>query len=314
MRLKGVHYLLTAMAALIFSFPNLWASTGFEKEIDNISKTMADKIAGAGKKKVAVVDFTDLQGNVTELGRFISEEFSISLASAGKGFIVVDRTHLKTLLKEHKLSSTGLIDPATARKLGKIAGVEVLVTGTLTPLGESVRIAVKILDTETAAVIDANRGNIAMTNAISELMGTGVGSSGGQKIPGYKPGKSIQTKVVEDFAFDVLHCKVSDRTVTCTVMITNKADDRELQIYGNTRIYDDFGNEYFVQAVQIANTKKELYDTSAITRVLISGVPTKTKFTFQGVSPEATMMTALKIHCLQPKRFWVNLSNIPITK
>lgn len=78
MRRKGVNYLLPLMAALIFSFPNLWASTSFEKEIDTISKTMAEKIAAAGKKKVAVVDFTDLQGNVTELGRFISEEFSIT--------------------------------------------------------------------------------------------------------------------------------------------------------------------------------------------------------------------------------------------
>lgn len=43
---------------------------------------------------------------MTELGRFIAEEFSVVLASAGKGFIVVDRTHLKKILVEHKLSST----------------------------------------------------------------------------------------------------------------------------------------------------------------------------------------------------------------
>ncbi len=128
---------------VMFSFTSLWASTGYEKEIENISQTMADKIAASGKKKVAVVDFTDLQGNVTELGRFISEEFSISLASAGKGFIVIDRTHLKSILAEHKLSAKGLIDPATARKLGKIAGVDALVTGTLTPFGDSGELQLK---------------------------------------------------------------------------------------------------------------------------------------------------------------------------
>jgi curli biogenesis system outer membrane secretion channel CsgG len=137
MRVKGVrglNYLLLFVFAVMFSFTSLWATTGYEKEIDNISKTMADKIAAAGKKKVAVVDFTDLQGNVTELGRFIAEEFFTSLLIAKKGFTVIDRTHLNALLKEHKLSAKGLIDPTTAKKLGKIAGPEALITGTLTPL------------------------------------------------------------------------------------------------------------------------------------------------------------------------------------
>ncbi len=34
---------------------------------------------------------------------------------------VIDRTHLKAILHEHKLASTGLIDPQTARQLGRIA-------------------------------------------------------------------------------------------------------------------------------------------------------------------------------------------------
>lgn len=315
MKRERVNWLLLFVFTVIFSFTSLWASTGYEKEIENISKTMAEKIAAVGKKKVAVVDFTDLQGNVTELGRFIAEEFSISLASAGKGFTVVDRTHLKSILEEHKLSAKGLIDPATARKLGKIAGVEALVTGTLTPFGDSVRIAVKILDTETAALIDANRGNIPMIDAIKELMGREVGSSAGQKIPGYKPKtiKSKQSKVVKDFVFDLLHCKVSDRTVTCTLMITNNADDRELGIMVDTRIYDDSGNEYKPKKMQIANTTRGNY-LGNVYKILISGVPTKTIFTFQEVSSKATMVVSFKIKCDADGWFWVNFRNIPLTK
>ena len=320
MKRERVNCLLLFVFTVIFSFTSLWASTGYEKEIENISKTMAEKIAAAGKKKVAVVDFTDLQGNVTELGRFIAEEFSISLASAGKGFTVVDRTHLKSILEEHKLSAKGLIDPATARKLGKIAGVEALVTGTLTPFGDSVRIAVKILDTETAALINANKGNIPMIDAIKDLMGREVGSSTGGKISGYKPKtiKSKQSKVVENFVFDLLHCKISDRTVTCTLMITNNADDRELWIYGDSKIYDDFGNEHMAKFVQISNTKRDLDERNNyhVDKALISGVPTKTIFTFQKVSLEATMIASFKIRCYNKvtKYFSVNFRNIPLTK
>lgn len=68
-----------------------------------------------GKAKIAVVDFTDLRGGVTELGRFISDDLSVSLAGMSKGFKIVDRTHLKSILQEHKPSATGVIDSAAAR-------------------------------------------------------------------------------------------------------------------------------------------------------------------------------------------------------
>jgi TolB-like protein len=144
---------------------------GYEKEIEQLSATMAEKIADKGKKTVAVVDFTDLEGNVTQLDRFIAEEFSVALAGAGKGFRVIDRTHLKSIIKENKLSATGLIDPATARKLGKIAGVDALVTGTLTPFGDNVRVTVKVLDSDTADIIDAAKSKFAKTQAIDEMLG-----------------------------------------------------------------------------------------------------------------------------------------------
>ncbi len=316
-RVKEFSYLLLFVFAVMFSFSSLWASTGYKEEIENISKSMADKIADAGKKKVAVVDFTDLQGNVTELGRFIAEKFSVSLLIAKKGFTVIDRTHLNALLKEHKLSAKGLIDPATARKLGKIAGADALVTGSLTPFGDSVEITVKLMDTETAALIDANSGNIPMIDAIKKMMETGVGSSTGQITPGYKPKtiKSKQSKVVKDFVFNLLHCKITDRTVTCTLMVTNNADDRELQMKTDTRIYDDLGNEYKPKKIQIANTTRTNY-LGHVTQLLISGVPTKTIFTFQEVNSKATMVASFKIQCYNKatRQLSVNFRNIPLTK
>lgn len=319
-RVKGVtgfNYLLLLVFAVMFSITSLWATTGYEKEIENISKSMADKIADSGKKKVAVVDFTDLQGNVNELGRFIAEKVSTFLVKAKKDFFVVDRTHLNTLLKEHKLSAKGLIDPATARKLGKIAGAEALVTGTLTPLGDTLDITIKLLDTETAIFIDSDSGNIPLIRAFKDLMNIEVGSSNGQNRTAYKktkPGKFQQ--VMDDFVFDLLHCKVSDRTVTCTVMITNNADDRELGIFGLSRIYDNFGNEHRLQIGQIANKKIQLSGKyyAAVKKVLISGIRTKAILTFQEVNSKATMISSFRMSCIADGEFSVNFRNIPLTK
>jgi len=148
------------------------------QEINELSKALAEKIAASGEKTIAVVDFADLQGNVTELGRFLAEEISAELVNAGKGFEVVDRLHLKAILKEHKLSASGLIDPTTARELGKVAGVAVLVTGTVTPFGERVKISAKAMSTQSAKVICSSRGSIPKTQAIEDLLAMEVETAG----------------------------------------------------------------------------------------------------------------------------------------
>ncbi len=156
---------------MLFASLLLYASAfGYEKEIDALSAAMAEKIAGKGKKMVAVADFTDLQGNVTELGRFIAEELSGSLAGKEKGFEVVNRSNLKQLLQEHKLFATGAIDQKAAMKLGEISGLQALVTGTITPFTESVRVSTSVLDINTAKVIDNEKANIARTKDINELL------------------------------------------------------------------------------------------------------------------------------------------------
>jgi TolB-like protein len=173
--MKNSFRFVVIIAALCFLMSSL--GLAYEDEIKSLTADLAKKITGAGKKVVAVVDFVDLQGNVTELGRFLAEELSVSLASSDNGFEVVDRTNLKAIIKESKLSLTGLIDPATAQKIGKIAGTDALITGTLTPFGDSVRLAVKVLDTGTAKIITASTINIAKTKAIEDLFSNSITTS-----------------------------------------------------------------------------------------------------------------------------------------
>jgi TolB-like protein len=234
-------------------------SLAYEKEIRSISLNLAENISKSGKKTIAVVDFTDLQGNVTELGRFLAEELSGALAEAGKGFEVVDRTHLKSLLKEHQLALTGLIDPNTARKLGEIAGVHALITGTITPFGDSIRLAVKVLDTATAKVIGASRGDIAKTKAIEELLAKGIQTvpviTQEPSAPTPSPTKKLALKRerafdIGKFVIEVESLKVlADGSLMVALAYVNQTKE-ELEInldYPRRKMAfasDDAGNEY----------------------------------------------------------------------
>jgi len=209
-----------------------------QKEINALSISMAEKIANSGKKTIAVVDFVDLQGNITELGRYLAEEFSVDLAGANKGFEVIDRTYLKSILKEHKLSLTGLIDPSTVKKLGKITGADAIITGTTIPLGDIVRVTVKVLDTETARVITASAANIAKTKAIEELLASEIAtpaiSTGGSSPASGRTsegmGATIQKVESHNFIFELKECRLSGGSITCKFLTTNNGTDNDLGI------------------------------------------------------------------------------------
>lgn len=130
-------------------------------------------------KTIAVLDFTDLQGTVTELGKFLAEELSSDLVMGQKRFDVVDRANLKRLLDENRLSRSGLVDPEAIKRLGKMAGADALVTGTVTPMGNSLRVSARIINTETARIVGAAQANIDKTPEISELLRARVVESGG---------------------------------------------------------------------------------------------------------------------------------------
>lgn len=161
-------------------FVSLLSPSSFAQELDKeISELTAEVVSAVDQaevKTIAILDFADLQGNTSQLGRFVADEISTDLVMAKKHFTVVDRANLKKIMQENKLTVSGLVDPDTAKKLGQIAGVDAIVTGTLTPFDKSIRVAIKVIATDTAKIIAAARGQITMTPSVERLAGSGIGS------------------------------------------------------------------------------------------------------------------------------------------
>jgi TolB-like protein len=288
-----------------------------QREVQDMSARLAEKIANSGKKTVAVVDFTDLQGNVTELGRYLAEEFSVALEESAKNFQVIDRTHLKAILQEHQLATSGIIDPGTARKLGQIAGVEALVTGTITPFGDTVNVSVKALDPATAVMIGAARGDIAKTPAINEILNKGIEQTGKQPHPPLPPN---QTVVVDDIEFGVKSCEWSGTTLVCRLALTNRSqEDRQLE-FEVSRMIDDSGNEYRCERCRFGSKENRCYPFwASLENTLVSGTPTNLVITYARVPAEATRVSLLEVTArLGPGGYQHDLvahvRNIPITR
>jgi TolB-like protein len=286
------------------------------QDLRPIASTIAARLAASNHKTLAVVDFTDLEGNVTKLGRFQAEEFSVDLMEDAKGFDVIDRTHLKSLLQEHQLSATGLIDPLTARKLGKIAGADALVTGTLTPLGDSIRLSVKVLDTETARMLAASSTDVPKTPALSALIGEPAVSSKDSAttgVPASSPTSAPEITVDQNaLLFGIRKCQRSGNLLSCSGYIKNKADKRRIvNPVGNSApvVVDELGGQY------LSGYGKFRFGSSMFDQDLEPDLPVNFSFSVENVNPAATHATVILSGWIQNEGgFKVTLRNVPIRK
>jgi len=313
---------LFAVAVLFASLAAGSPARAYEKEIQSWVKDVSGKLCSPSCRRVAVVDFTDLQGNVTELGRFLAEEVSIALGSV-PGLVVHDRAHLGMILREQKLDASGLVAPETMQQVGRIAGVQAFVMGSITPFKDTVRVSLKILDTGTTGLIASTGGQIEKTGAIEDLLSRGV-SSPEVAVAGSSPGAAgaapaVHQKIAptpietKKFIFDFKSCELSGQTINCLLLVANIGPDRSLSISRETRLVDDQGNEYAAAEVSIANENANLSQTWRIQKVLVNKVVTKVRLTFYGVLPEATGIASLRLACASnDEAFPVDYRNVSL--
>jgi hypothetical protein len=145
------------------------AAEAFDFQLAGISDKITEAVSKANIKTVTVAGFTDLHDNDFDLGLFLADQLSAALVQ--KNCVVVDRRNVAKILAEHKLTTSGLVDPETTKKLGLFAGVDAIVIGTVTPLSQTVRLTVEVLATDSAKVLAAASGDIPITNSIRRLLG-----------------------------------------------------------------------------------------------------------------------------------------------
>jgi TolB-like protein len=154
---------------------NLVLAAGeLDLKFDELINQIVAGITSNNKSRIAVIEFSDIDGKVTGLGRFVAEELTTRLFRTKK-YEVVERELLNKVLEEHKLSLTGIIDQSSAKELGKLIGVDAIVTGTVAELGKTVKINARLIATETGAIFAVAAVEIAKDENIEKLITKVVG-------------------------------------------------------------------------------------------------------------------------------------------
>ncbi len=123
---------------------------------------------------IAVLPFEN-KGASKDLGEIVLDKMTTVLVNEHR-FKVMERAQLNKILEEQKLGMSGILDAATAARIGKGIGVDAIVMGSvvLTQNG-SVSIDARVIDTESARIIiarDAYAGSSdiqSVKNAVENL-------------------------------------------------------------------------------------------------------------------------------------------------
>ena len=120
---------------------------------------LAEKISDGHKylsnKKVAVLPFSYTDKRASDDGVVVSERLLTRIINR-RELEVIERGLLERVLAELKLEHSGVIDKSSIKGLGKILGVEAVVTGTLTRRKDGrIEINARLIKTESASVLMA---------------------------------------------------------------------------------------------------------------------------------------------------------------
>ncbi len=142
------------------------------------------EIANAAEKKIRIavmpLDMRQVKRWWTsnwDVGDGIAETIITELVNTGE-FTVVERTQLQKVLDEQQLGKEGVLDPATAARVGKILGVQIMLLGTVTEFSlDTQKVNVPILGkvdiTIARCVINAKMVSMETAEIMAAMKGEG---------------------------------------------------------------------------------------------------------------------------------------------
>ncbi|MFA6092185.1 MAG: CsgG/HfaB family protein [Elusimicrobiota bacterium] len=156
----------------------------------NVTEKVDSKHTGP-KRRIGVVDFENKTAyGQQRLGTAASDILITELTKTGK-FVVVERDKLNKIMDEQKLQASGAIDSRTVVQVGKILGLNAIVTGAISEFGvktegseyivvQSKRqtaeatVDIRIVDAETGQVLYADSGKGRAASGKGSFLGLGT--------------------------------------------------------------------------------------------------------------------------------------------
>lgn len=185
------------LIAMILPTPG-FAIGSLEEGMTDLARQIVEKTSSDQTVTIGISTFPHADNACSELSNYMADLLVVSMFEVGSGRVqIVERAQLTTIFEELKFSRSGAVDTDTAKELGKIYGVDALVIGSITEIGDEMAVVARLISTETGAVFSAARSSFPKTGTVEQLManrsfalcgfGTAAGSTGVRPVTGQSP-------------------------------------------------------------------------------------------------------------------------------
>lgn len=139
-------------------------------KFSDLGRQLLSNYVGKHGLRLAIGDFPTIDGKLTNMSLYIAEELNTQLTKSRK-FQVIEQEMVKAAFKEMKRDPSVPIDQSSLFDLGSKLYAEAFVFGTITDLGKSVEINVRIVATELGSTLSSGSIEIAADQMTDRLLG-----------------------------------------------------------------------------------------------------------------------------------------------
>jgi len=142
---------------LVLAFAILFPAIAAARDsYDILARELSEGASKLTNRKIAILPFAYVDNRESSGGIIVAERLTTRIIKLKK-LTVVERSLLDKVMEELKLQISGVIDPDSAKELGKVLGVEAIITGSLLPARTGkVEVNARLIKTETAEAVVAS--------------------------------------------------------------------------------------------------------------------------------------------------------------
>jgi TolB-like protein len=146
----------------------LTSNQASKNSLDSVIQEGSDYIVNKiqAKTKVGVVNMNSSSIN---LSNYVIDSIIMYLVNSGN-FVVIERSELDIIQKEQKYQISGEVSDETAVSIGKQLGTEMIITGSILPLGNNYSMSLKVTDIKTAQIISTRVYAVKPDNVLLSLL------------------------------------------------------------------------------------------------------------------------------------------------
>jgi TolB-like protein len=259
------------------------AANALTGEVTRVAGTLAQSLEG---RTVAVLEFADLRGQVTQLGTYVSELITTELVRSGKGR-VLERKQVLQVLEELNLRKADL-STSEVELAAQQLGADIIVLGSASAVGRNVEGNIRAVRVNGAALLAAERFSAAAPDEILRLSGQAVPAAS-------SVGGSADAPVTEATVGPVQavlsECRAAGSVVNCAFTFTSATVDAGFSVDRyESEVRDEGGNAYRLSEFTFGSENSSDWET-----VLVAREPTPGRLMITGVPITMTRLTRISV-------------------